>query len=82
MADPDCARIEHRRRSHGTLLAGQYRHARIADHGPTGEYQDRTGGDEIDVGRKGDDLGWPTAWLCDALPGLVAPVRSTSPAAS
>jgi glucose/arabinose dehydrogenase len=46
----------------------------IADNGPTGEYQSRTGGDEINLAQKGNDLGWPTTWHCEAQAGLTTPI--------
>ena len=45
----------------------------VADHGPSGELG-RTGGDEITVAVAGADLGWPTAWRCDALAGVTSPI--------
>src|SRR6185436_8246834 len=44
----------------------------IADHGPSGEL-DRTGHDEIDVARRGDNLGWPAIYGCSTAPSMVAP---------
>lgn len=47
----------------------------LADHGPSGELPKlRHGGDEIDVARAGDNLGWPDAWRCESKPGVVPPV--------
>jgi len=48
----------------------------IADNGPTGEYQGRVGGDELDIANKGDDLGWPSTWHCETQSGLVTPILS------
>jgi aldose sugar dehydrogenase len=48
----------------------------IADHGPSGEYLGRTGGDEVSVARKGDDLGWPDKWRCELESAVVTPVLS------
>jgi glucose/arabinose dehydrogenase len=45
----------------------------VADHGPSGELG-RTGGDELTVAVAGADLGWPTAWRCDALAGVTSPI--------
>lgn len=45
----------------------------ITDHGPSGEYQDRVGHDEVDVARAGDNLGWPKVYACEAEGGFVAP---------
>jgi len=46
----------------------------IADNGPTGEYQGRTGGDKVLIATKGQDMGWPTIWHCEAQAGLVSPI--------
>jgi glucose/arabinose dehydrogenase len=46
----------------------------IADNGPTGEYNDETGGDKILVAQKGQDMGWPTIWHCETQAGLVTPI--------
>jgi aldose sugar dehydrogenase len=46
----------------------------IADNGPTGEYEGRTGGDKILVASKGQDMGWPTIWHCESQAGLVSPI--------
>jgi glucose/arabinose dehydrogenase len=45
----------------------------IVDHGPSGELM-RTGHDEVNVARPGDDLGWPQAWGCEARAGMVSPL--------
>lgn len=45
----------------------------ITDHGPTGEYEGRTGHDEVNFAKGGDDLGWPTVYACEAKSGFVAP---------
>src|SRR5262249_39250378 len=45
-----------------------------ADHGPTGEYMNRTGGDKIMVARAGNNLGWPQIWHCESQPGLLSPI--------
>lgn len=45
----------------------------ITDHGPSGEYMGRTGHDEVDVAKAGDNLGWPTSWSCERAEGFVAP---------
>lgn len=47
----------------------------VADHGPSGELG-RSGHDELNVARKGDDLGWPTIFGCDQQEGLVTPIVS------
>ena len=45
----------------------------ITDHGPSGEYEGRTGHDELNVARAGDNMGWPTAWACEQAEGFVSP---------
>ncbi len=45
----------------------------ISDHGPSGEYQDRVGHDEVNVARAGDNLGWPDVYACEQGEGFVAP---------
>lgn len=45
----------------------------LADHGPSGELG-RTGHDELDLARAGDDLGWPTIFGCQAKAGMVSPM--------
>lgn len=47
----------------------------VADHGPSGELG-RTGHDEVNVARAGDNLGWPTIYGCEARTGLVTPSLS------
>jgi glucose/arabinose dehydrogenase len=44
----------------------------LADHGPTGELG-RTGHDEIDIARKGDNLGWPDIWGCEQASNQITP---------
>lgn len=44
----------------------------VVDHGPSGD-TGRTGGDEVNVARKGEDLGWPDIYQCETRPGLVTP---------
>ena len=44
----------------------------LADHGPSGELL-RRGHDEVSVVHKGDNLGWPTIYSCEAAEGLVTP---------
>ncbi len=44
----------------------------IADHGPSGELG-RSGHDEVNVARAGDNLGWPTIYGCGQKEGLVTP---------
>jgi glucose/arabinose dehydrogenase len=46
----------------------------IADNGPTGEYEGRTGGDKVLIATKGQDMGWPTIWHCETQSGLVSPI--------
>jgi glucose/arabinose dehydrogenase len=48
----------------------------VADHGPTGEYQGRIGGDEVNIAHAGDNLGWPTIWHCETQAGLLTPILS------
>jgi glucose/arabinose dehydrogenase len=43
----------------------------LADHGPSGD-TGRSGHDEVSVARKGDNLGWPTLYSCEAAEGLVS----------
>ena len=45
----------------------------IADHGPSGELS-RYANDEVSVAHKGDNLGWPTIYGCQARPGMVSPL--------
>jgi glucose/arabinose dehydrogenase len=45
----------------------------LADHGPSGELG-RSGHDEIDFARAGDNLGWPTLFGCEAREGMVSPL--------
>ena len=51
----------------------------VADHGPSGEFG-RRGHDELNVARRGDDLGWPTIFGCETAHDLVAPIISWSQA--
>lgn len=44
----------------------------VVDHGPSGEFG-RRGGDEVNVARAGDDLGWPTLFRCEKKAGHVTP---------
>lgn len=48
------------------------RNLAVADHGPSGDLG-RTGHDELNVARGGDNLGWPTVFGCQEREGLVAP---------
>lgn len=52
----------------------------VSDHGPSGEYQGRTGHDEISIARAGDNLGWPTIYACEEGDGLVSPAITWSTA--
>jgi aldose sugar dehydrogenase len=45
----------------------------VTDHGPSGDLGLR-GHDEVDVARKGDNLGWPTLYGCQSREGMVSPV--------
>ena len=51
----------------GTLL--------LSDHGPSGELA-RRGHDELTFAHKGDNLGWPTVYGCQAHQGFTAPAIS------
>src|SRR5262249_10320499 len=44
----------------------------VVDHGPSGDLG-RSGHDEVNVARKGDNLGWPTIYGCQEQGGLVTP---------
>jgi glucose/arabinose dehydrogenase len=44
----------------------------LVDHGPSGE-MGRTGHDEVNVVRAGDNLGWPTIYGCQMHPGMITP---------
>ena len=48
----------------------------VTDHGPSGEHQDRTGHDEVNVVKPGDNLGWPTIYACESASGLVTPAMT------
>jgi glucose/arabinose dehydrogenase len=45
----------------------------LADHGPSGELG-RTGHDEIDVAKAGQNLGWPLVYGCESRADTVTPV--------
>ncbi len=45
----------------------------VTDHGPSGELG-RTGHDEVSIASAGDNLGWPTAFGCQAQIGMVTPL--------
>ncbi len=45
----------------------------IADHGPSGE-MGRSAHDEVNVARKGDNLGWPDIYGCEQKPGMLPPL--------
>lgn len=45
----------------------------LTDHGPSGEYMDWQGHDELDVVKAGDNLGWPTIYSCESRSGIVSP---------
>jgi glucose/arabinose dehydrogenase len=49
----------------------------VADHGPSGEVQGRTGHDEVNVARAGDNLGWPVRFACEEQAGFKAPVLTS-----
>ena len=44
----------------------------ITDHGPSGELG-RSGHDEVNIARAGDNLGWPTIFGCGRADGFVTP---------
>ena len=44
----------------------------VTDHGPSGELG-RTGHDEVNLARAGDNLGWPKIYGCGMASGLVTP---------
>lgn len=44
----------------------------VSDHGPSGELG-RSGHDELNFARSGDNLGWPTTYGCEERAGLVTP---------
>lgn len=44
----------------------------VVDHGPSGD-TGRSGADEINVVKAGDDLGWPEIFSCETKAGLVTP---------
>jgi glucose/arabinose dehydrogenase len=44
----------------------------LAEHGPSGELG-RSGHDEVNVARGGDNLGWPTIYGCQRAAGMVSP---------
>ncbi|NUP08036.1 MAG: PQQ-dependent sugar dehydrogenase [Polyangiaceae bacterium] len=48
----------------------------VSDHGPSGEYQGRTGHDEVSIAHAGDNLGWPTIYGCGESTGMVTPAIS------
>lgn len=48
----------------------------IADHGPSGEVEQRTGQDEVTIAAPGDNLGWPTVSGCTTAAGTVPPALS------
>jgi len=52
----------------------------VTDHGPSGDLS-RTGHDEVNVAKAGDNLGWPSIYGCEAKSGLVTPRLTWSGAA-
>ncbi|HEY3445023.1 MAG TPA: PQQ-dependent sugar dehydrogenase [Myxococcales bacterium] len=46
----------------------------LVDHGPSGELGGRTGHDEVNLAKPGDNLGWPRIWGCQRGPGMVSPL--------
>ena len=49
----------------------------IADHGPSGE-MGRYANDEVSLAHKGDNLGWPVIYGCEAKAGMVSPLIAWS----
>jgi glucose/arabinose dehydrogenase len=47
----------------------------LTDHGPSGELG-RSGHDEVDVARAGENLGWPDIYGCETKRGMVTPSLS------
>jgi glucose/arabinose dehydrogenase len=52
----------------------------VTDHGPSGELS-RSGHDEVDVARAGQNLGWPTIFSCQARDAMVSPLLTWDSAA-
>ena len=46
----------------------------VVDHGPSGELGGRTGHDEVNLAKPGDNLGWPTIWGCERRQAMVSPL--------
>ena len=44
----------------------------VTDHGPSGDLN-RSGHDEVNVAKPGENLGWPTTWGCETREGFVTP---------
>jgi glucose/arabinose dehydrogenase len=56
-------------------------HLLVIDHGPSGlelDMPDLTGLDEINVAKKGDNLGWASIWGCTEAEGMVTPIMTWS----
>jgi glucose/arabinose dehydrogenase len=53
----------------------------VTDHGPSGEYEGRTGHDEVTIARPGENLGWPTIYGCESNAGMDSPLISWQEAA-
>src|SRR5207253_7646113 len=49
----------------------------VVDHGPSGELG-RSAHDEVNVARKGDNLGWPDIYGCQTRTGMVTPLITWS----
>ena len=52
-------------------------HLLVIDHGPSGlelDMPNLTGLDEINVAKKGDNLGWASIWGCTEAAGMVSPI--------
>jgi glucose/arabinose dehydrogenase len=52
----------------------------VTDHGPSGELG-RSGHDEVNVVKAGQNLGWPSIWSCQTHEGLVSPLLTWDKAA-
>lgn len=44
----------------------------VSDHGPSSD-TNRTGHDELNLAKAGDNLGWPTIYACESRTGMVTP---------
>ncbi|HEY6911412.1 MAG TPA: PQQ-dependent sugar dehydrogenase [Myxococcales bacterium] len=46
----------------------------LADHGPSGEIAGRYAHDELNLARKGQNLGWPDIYGCETKDGMITPI--------